>query len=52
LGDPTKAKQKLGWTPEITFEQMVKEMIKSDLKDAQKDHLCQTHGFNTFEYNE
>ena len=37
LGDPSKAKQKLGWVPEITFEQMVKEMIKSDLEDAKKD---------------
>jgi len=52
LGDPSKAKQKLNWTPEITFDQMVKEMVKADLEDAKKDHLCQTHGYNTFEYNE
>lgn len=52
LGDPTKARQKLGWTPEITFEQMVREMVKSDLEEAKKDHLCQTHGFNTLSYNE
>ncbi len=52
LGDPSKAKQKLGWTPEITFEQMVTEMIKTDLEVAKKDHLCKTHGFNTFDYNE
>ena len=52
LGDPTKARQKLGWTPEITFEQMVREMVKSDLEEARKDHLCQTHGFNTPSYNE
>jgi GDPmannose 4,6-dehydratase len=52
LGDPSKAKQKLNWVPEITFEEMVKEMVISDLEDAKKDHLCQTHGYNTFEYNE
>jgi GDPmannose 4,6-dehydratase len=52
LGDPSKAKHKLGWTPEISFEQMVKDMVKTDLEIAQKDHLCQTHGFNTFDYNE
>ncbi len=52
LGDPSKAKQKLGWTPEITFNQMVKEMVKADFEDAKKDRLCQTHGFNTFEYKE
>lgn len=52
LGDPSKAKSKLGWEPEISFEQMVKEMIKTDLEEAKKDHLCQTHGFNTFEHNE
>ena len=52
LGDPTKAKQKLNWTPEITFDRMVKEMVKHDLEDARKDHLCQTHGFNTFNHNE
>jgi GDPmannose 4,6-dehydratase len=52
LGDPSKAKRELGWAPEISFEQMVKEMILTDLADAQKDHLCQTHGYSTFSYNE
>lgn len=52
LGDPSRAKQKLGWEPEISFEEMVKDMIQVDLEEAQKDHLCQTHGFNTFNYNE
>ena len=52
LGDPSKAKQKLGWEPKITFQEMVTEMVKTDLLDAKKDHLCQTHGFNTFDYNE
>jgi GDPmannose 4,6-dehydratase len=52
LGDPLKAKQKLGWEPEITFQEMVTEMVNHDLIEAKKDHLCQTHGFNTFNYNE
>jgi GDPmannose 4,6-dehydratase len=52
LGDPSKAKQKLGWEPEITFQELVTEMVNHDLIEAKKDHLCQTHGFNTFHYNE
>lgn len=52
LGDPSKAKQKLGWEPEITFQELVTDMVKHDLIEAKKDHLCQTHGFNTFDYNE
>lgn len=52
LGDPSKAKQKLGWEPEITFQELVTEMVKQDLVLAKKDHLCQTHGFDTFDYNE
>jgi len=52
LGDPSKAMEKLGWTPEISFEQMVKEMILSDIENAKKDHLCKSHGFSTFNYNE
>jgi GDPmannose 4,6-dehydratase len=52
LGDPSKAKKRLGWEPKISFREMVTEMVKQDLIEAQKDHLCQTHGFNTFDYNE
>lgn len=52
LGDATKAKIKLGWTPEITFQQLVAEMVQQDLVEAKRDHLCQAHGFETFNYNE
>ena len=45
LGDPTKAKQKLGWEPEITFEEMIAEMVKHDIKEAQMDVLCKNSGF-------
>ena len=52
LGDPTKAKEKLGWVPKITFEEMVKEMIIADLKDAERDQFCLNEGYNTFNYHE
>ena len=52
LGDSTKAKEKLGWVPKITFSDLVKEMIESDLKEAERDHLCQTKGYSTYSYNE
>ncbi len=52
LGDPSKAKLKLGWEPRTTFQEMVTEMVTQDLIEAKKDHLCQTHGFNTFNHNE
>ncbi|AMV31826.1 GDP-mannose 4,6-dehydratase [Pirellula sp. SH-Sr6A] len=44
LGDPTKAKQKLGWVPEITCEEMCAEMVASDLNHARKHALLQRHG--------
>ncbi|MCP3901067.1 MAG: GDP-mannose 4,6-dehydratase, partial [Desulfobacteraceae bacterium] len=52
LGDPTKAKEKLGWTPKITLKELISEMVQHDLTEAKKDNLCQTHGFETFDYNE
>jgi len=52
LGDPSKAKEKLGWEPEIPFHELVTDMVKQDLIAAQKDRLCQTHGYSTFDYNE
>ena len=52
LGDPTKAKEKLGWTPTTTFEELVIEMIRSDYEDAKRDDLVKKHGFKTFDYHE
>jgi GDPmannose 4,6-dehydratase len=52
LGDPTKAKEKLGWQPKVTFRELVAEMVREDLKDAERDYLCKTNGFKTFKYNE
>jgi GDPmannose 4,6-dehydratase len=46
LGDPTKAKQKLGWVPTITFEQMVQEMVSVDLDKAKRFALLKDKGFD------
>ena len=52
LGDPTKAKEKLGWTPKITFNELVVEMVREDLKSAERDELVKNHGFNAKDYFE
>jgi len=52
LGDSTKAREKLGWEPKISFEEMVKEMAASDLQEAERDRLCQQEGYNTFNRHE
>ncbi len=52
LGDPSKAKQKLGWEPKITFEDMVNEMMEHDLTSAKRDSLVREHGYNAFDYHE
>ena len=52
LGDPTKAKEKLGWVPKITLEEMVTEMVEHDLMIAKRDALCEREGFRTNRYFE
>lgn len=52
LGDATKAQQKLGWTPKISFSDLVSEMIREDLKAAERDELVKRHGFNAYDYHE
>jgi GDPmannose 4,6-dehydratase len=44
LGDPTKAKELLGWEPEITAQEMCAEMVAHDLKEAQRHALLKAHG--------
>lgn len=46
LGDPTKAQQKLGWTPRITLAELIKEMINADRENARKEALLKREGFN------
>jgi GDPmannose 4,6-dehydratase len=52
LGDPTKAREKLGWKPTISFESLVKEMVRSDYQLARRDALVKLAGFKAFAYNE
>ncbi|MVO17261.1 GDP-mannose 4,6-dehydratase [Parasedimentitalea huanghaiensis] len=46
LGDPAKAKAKLGWTPEITVQEMCAEMVRTDLKSAQRARVLKDHGYD------
>ncbi|MGM0540027.1 MAG: GDP-mannose 4,6-dehydratase, partial [Thermodesulfobacteriota bacterium] len=52
LGDPSKARQKLGWTPEISFQDMVREMVQYDYNLAQRDKLCNDHGYEVCSFHE
>ena len=52
LGDATKAKVKLGWTPKTTFHELVTEMVREDLKGAERDDLIKQHGFTAYERHE
>jgi GDPmannose 4,6-dehydratase len=52
LGNPSKAKQKLGWVPKIGFNELVEEMVREDYKSAQRDELIKKHGFQTMDYHE
>ena len=48
LGDASKAKEKLGWVPRITFDELVAEMVREDLKSAERDELVKRHGYIAF----
>jgi len=52
LGDPSKAKQKLGWSPKITLQELVKSMVESDYLSTQRDHLVKQAGFQAYDYHE
>ena len=52
LGDSTKAREKLGWTPQTTFSELVAEMMREDLKTAEQDSMIKKHGFKYFNYHE
>jgi GDPmannose 4,6-dehydratase len=49
LGDPGKAKADLNWTPKVSFEELVVEMVQADLLAAQKDDLCRQQGYQVFD---
>jgi GDPmannose 4,6-dehydratase len=52
LGNPAKAKSKLGWTPRTSFEELVREMVESDLQSAERDALVRSHGYKAYNVRE
>lgn len=52
LGDPSKAREKLGWQTEISFEELVTEMAEADLKIAERDALIAREGYTVYNYKE
>jgi GDPmannose 4,6-dehydratase len=52
LGDASKAKEKLGWQSKTSFEELVKEMVREDLKKSERDELVKSHGYYTNNYHE
>ncbi len=52
LGDASKARKKLGWTPKIAFKQLVAEMMREDVEIARRDDLARRHGHKVFDQNE
>lgn len=52
LGDPTKAKEKLGWVPKTTLRELVAEMVEADYTAARRDSLVKMAGFQAYDYNE
>lgn len=52
LGDSSKARKQLGWQPRTTFQELVKEMVREDLKSAERDELIKRHGYYANDYHE
>jgi GDPmannose 4,6-dehydratase len=52
LGDATRARAKLGWRPRVTFPELVAEMVREDLKSAERDALVKRHGYSAFDHRE
>jgi GDPmannose 4,6-dehydratase len=52
LGDASKARRQLGWTPEVSFDELVREMVDSDLRLAQRDALVEREGFGGYKHHE
>ena len=52
LGDASKARKQLGWKPQVTFRELVREMTECDLKNAERDALVSRHGYIAYSYNE
>jgi GDPmannose 4,6-dehydratase len=52
LGDPSKAKARLGWTPKVGFGELVREMVEADYVSAERDHLVKQAGYRAYDYHE
>lgn len=52
LGDPTKAKIKLGWEPKTTLPELVAMMVREDIKTTERDVLCKKNGYAVRQFNE
>lgn len=52
LGDARKSRERLGWKPKISFQELVAEMVREDLKAAERDDLVKKHGFTAYNYHE
>jgi len=52
LGDATRAREELGWTPRTTFKELVREMVEKDLESAERDALVRKHGYSSYNVRE
>ncbi len=52
VGDPGKARRQLGWRAKTSFDELVREMVREDLKSAERDELVKRHGFSAYDYHE
>ena len=52
LGDASKARQKLGWTPTVKFKELAAEMARADLREAERSRLVRQHGYSSFDHHE
>lgn len=52
LGDPSKARDQLGWRTQVSFDEIIKEMVQEDLREAEKDKFCEREGFKVYFHSE
>ena len=52
LGDARKARKKLAWKPKVKFSELVAEMMREDLRSAERDALVKQHGYSSYDYHE